>query len=77
MIRQKIHKHQSEPIVIDLTGPDGNAYYLLALVRSLGKQISLSEREMNKIELEMKSSDYEHLVKTFDFHFGQWVVLER
>ena len=39
--------------------------------------IQLSEKEMNKIELEMKSSDYEHLVKTFDFHFGQWVVLER
>jgi len=74
MIRRK---QVSKEIVIDLTGPDGNAYYLLAQVRSLGKQISLSEKEMNKIELEMKSSDYEHLVKTFDHHFGQWVVLER
>ena len=74
MIRRKV---VSKEIVVDLTGPDGNAFYLLALVRNLGKQISLSDKEMNKIELEMKSSDYEHLVKTFDFHFGQWVVLER
>jgi len=25
----------------------------------------------------MKQGDYEHLVKTFDFHFGDYVILER
>jgi hypothetical protein len=39
MIREK-QKH-SGPIIIDLTGPDGNAYSLMAYARRFAKQLSM------------------------------------
>ena len=52
--------------VIDLTGPDGNAYYLLGTAMKLSKQIGL---DVNKVLDDMKSGDYEHLITRFDYHF--------
>ena len=59
---------------IDLTGPDGNAYYLLGLVRLYAKRLDLNEE---KIIAEMTSSDYENLIKVFDKYFGDYVDLYR
>jgi len=71
MIRSK--KKTSE-IEIDLTGPNGNAFYLLGTAGSLAKEIGLNSKE---IQSEMMKGDYEHLVNTFDKHFGHFVTLYR
>lgn len=61
-------------IEIDLTGPNGNAFYLLGTAGNLAKQLGL---DGTKIKTEMMSGDYEHLVATFDKHFGHFVTLYR
>jgi len=71
MIRSKTP--QSE-IVIDLTGPDGNAFALMAYAKRFAKQLDLDYR---KIQDEMMSGDYENLVQVFDDNFGDFVILER
>jgi len=63
--------------VIDLTGPEGNAFYLLGTAMKLCKQIGISSSRTEEIMDELKSSDYEHLITTFDNYFGCIVDLER
>ena len=55
MIRQKLHKHQSEPIVIDLTGPDGNAFVLMAYAERFSRDLGFK----SPVD-EMREGDYEH-----------------
>ena len=64
-------------IKIDLSGPDGNAFMLLGRASSIGKQLGMSKEEIQEILTEMKSSDYEHLIKVFDDNFGALVDLYR
>ena len=71
MIREKMN---SGPIVIDLTGPDGNAFAMMAYARRFAKQLQI---DSNKVIGEMMSGNYEHLVQTFDKHFGSFVTLYR
>ena len=61
--------------VIDLTGPQGNAFYLLGLASKLSKQVGIEHEGF--ILDDMKSGDYEHLIKTFDHYFGDVIDLER
>lgn len=56
--------------VLDLTGPDGNAFALLGYAKSAGKKLGWSSEESRKILDDMKSSNYEDLVKTFLTHFS-------
>lgn len=72
MIRKK--KQRNGPRVIDLTGPDGNAFYLLAVAEDFAKQLNLSSKTILD---EMRESDYEHLIQVFDDYFGEFVILER
>ncbi len=74
MIRSK--KPKSE-IVIDLTGPQGNAFNLIALAKNFGKQIGMSDSYIKEIQEKMMSSDYENLIQVFDDEFGSVVILER
>ena len=41
-----IRKKQSKEIVIDLTGPDGNAFVLLAKAKSFAEQLGLNSKEV-------------------------------
>lgn len=59
---------------VDLDGPQGNAFYLLGLARNLCRQMG---EDPEPIVKDMKSGDYEHLVATFDRHFGELVDLHR
>ena len=68
------NKQQPSEIVIDLTGPDGNAFVLLARASDFAKQLGF---DAGKIMEEMKSGDYENLISVFDKYFGDYVVLER
>ena len=63
--------------VIDLTGPQGNAFYILGTAMNLCKQLKLSSSRTEEILDEMKSSDYENLIKVFDKYFGLVIDLER
>ncbi len=67
-------KEDSGPIVIDLTGPDGNAYSLMAYAKRFARQLGLDDAAITK---EMRSGDYENLLKVFDSYFGDYVILER
>ena len=72
MIRNKIEN--KGPVVIDLTGPEGNAFVLLGYAKQYAKQLKFDDK---KIINEMMSGDYEELLKTFDRYFGDYVILER
>ena len=75
MIRKK--QPQKGKIVIDLTGPDGNAWALMGYATRFAKQIGWDNLEIEELINDMKSSDYEHLVQVFDKTFGDFVILER
>ena len=72
-----LKKDKYKKQVIDLTGPDGNAFYILGTAMNLCKQIDISSDRTKEILDEMKSSDYENLIKVFDKYFGKVVDLER
>ena len=72
-----ISKDTTRKQVIDLTGPQGNAFYLLGLAMKLCKQIEYSELATQGIIEDMNSGDYEHLIRRFDYHFGELIDLER
>ena len=68
------NKTAPKEIVIDLTGPDGNAFALMAYASRFAKQLG---RDEDEIIGEMMSGDYENLLEVFDREFGTFVVLER
>jgi len=53
--------------VINLDGPDGNAFALLGYASQWAKDLELNK---DKILNEMKSDDYVNLVSTFNKYFG-------
>jgi len=69
-----IQKPQTNGIEIDLTGPQGNAFFLLGTAKKLANQLGLNGTEIME---EMKSGDYENLLQVFDKNFGSVVTLYR
>ena len=65
------------PIEIDLSGPQGNAYCLMALASNLSKQLGYDDLHTERILEEMRLTDYEGLLFTFDREFGLLVTLWR
>ena len=58
---------------IDISGPQGNAFVLMGIAQHWMEQI-----DPNMVETvieEMKSSDYNHLLETFNKYFGGIVTL--
>jgi len=70
-------KDTTKKTTIDLTGPDGNAFYLMGTACNLMKQLKFTPEEADGVLDEMKSSDYENLIKVFDKYFGNFIDLER
>jgi len=71
MIREK---QEPQEIVVDLTGPQGNAFVLMGMASKFARQLGIDKDEViNK----MTSGDYENLIKVFDDYFGDFVILER
>ena len=70
----KNKSEMSNEIIIDLTGPDGNSFVLMAKARDLARQIGL---ESDPIIKDMMSSDYENLLEIFEDNFGSFVTLYR
>jgi len=62
---------------IDLTGPDGNAFVLLGMADNFCDQLGYDTLKKERILREMKLTDYEGLLYTFDREFGTFVTLYR
>ena len=67
-------KDTTKKLTIDLTGPQGNAFYLLGLANKLCKQLGL---DANEVKGDMTMGSYEDLITAFDVHFGSIIDLER
>lgn len=66
-IRKKTNKERP---LIDLSGPQGNAFYLINVVKQTFRRSGAPELG-EQIAEQMMSGDYEHLVKTFDLYLGE------
>jgi len=73
MIKTK-QKSLQTTIEIDLTGPQGNSFYILGVAQNLCKQFGIDHKPLIK---DMMSGDYEHLLKVFDDEFGSIVTMYR
>ena len=57
-------------VEINLQGPDGNSYALMAYAKSFGRQIGMSEEIVGKVIDKMTSGDYNNLLLVFEDYFG-------
>jgi hypothetical protein len=70
-------KERQGKIVIDLTGEQGNAHFLIGYADQLGKQLGLDKPQRVEIQQRMMGGDYENLITVFDNNFGEYVDLAR
>lgn len=70
MIKNKIEFKRE----IELSGPEGNAFYLLGIARQYAKQLN---KDWKTIQQRMTAGDYENLITVFDEEFGDYVDLIR
>ena len=68
---------EGKKIEIDLRGEKGNSMYLLGMVGSLGRRMGWSGEAISMVRELMMMGDYEDLLKVFDHHFGEYVILYR
>lgn len=61
-------------IEIDLTGPQGNVYYLFGVAKQLSRALG---KDYEEIQSRMMSGDYENAINIFDEEFGDFVNLYR
>ena len=73
MIRKRVEKFET---IVNLDGPDGNAFNLIGLAIRIMRDSRMSEEEIGPIVKEMQSGDYKNLVMTFDNYFKSSVILE-
>lgn len=67
---QKVEKR----IEIDLSGPEGNVFYLMGLASNLAKKLGLDPVEIRN---QMKWSDYENAVQVLEKYFGEYIIIYR
>ena len=60
--------------VIDLKGPQGNAFQLMAYAEDFLRQMG-RRHEFNAMRSEMMSGDYNKLIGIFEKNFGEYVTL--
>ncbi len=70
MIKSKLKTPKK--LKIDLTGPQGNAYYILGVAKQLAKTLN---KDYQKIQKDMMVGDYDNLIKIFEREFGDIVTL--
>jgi len=59
---------------IDLSGPRGNAFSLMATAEDLLRQLG-KRGESDGIQKQMMSGDYNNLLRVFEENFGDYVTL--
>ena len=60
--------------VIDLHGPQGNAFALMAQADDFLRQMG-RRHEFNAMRTELMSGDYEYVIRIFEENFGDFVEL--
>ena len=60
--------------VIDLKGPKGNAFALMAQADDFLRQMG-RRHEFRAMRTEMMSGDYDNLIRIFEENFGDYVEL--
>ena len=69
-----IRRTKNREFVINLDGPDGNAFQLMAYASRFAKDMGyVSDEAILNL---MMDGDYTNLVRTFDKYFGEFVILE-
>ena len=63
----------AKKVQIDLRGQEGNAFALIAIAESIGKQLKVPQEEREAIRNEMMSSGYEHLVAILEKNYGDYI----
>ncbi len=67
-------RNDVDKLVINLDGPDGNAFQLMAYAQRFAKDMGyVSDEAILNL---MMDGDYTNLVRTFDKYFGEFVILE-
>jgi len=64
----------NDEIIIDLNGPDGNAFVLLGIAKDLAHKNKFS---WDSIYKELTDGDYDHLIKTMENYFGDQILFLR
>jgi hypothetical protein len=60
--------------VIDLQGPNGNAFALMGHAVDLLRQLDRRD-EVHAMRTDMMSGDYDNLIRIFEKNFGDYVTL--
>ena len=60
--------------VIDLRGPQGNAFALVGHAVDLLRQLDRRD-EVHAMRTDMMSGDYDNLIRIFEENFGDYVTL--
>ena len=60
--------------VIDLSGPNGNAFALMGHAVDLLRQLDRRD-EVHAMRTDMMSGDYDNLIRIFEENFGDYVDL--
>ena len=71
-----IRESKNSVPVINLYGPDGNAFALMAYAKLYARDVGYASDEIEYMVAKMRSGDYKNLVKVFDEYFDGYVVLE-
>lgn len=61
---RELPKKIDETLTVNLSGPDGNAFCILANVIRIMQEHGCSEEEIEAYKKEATSSDYDHLLET-------------
>jgi hypothetical protein len=69
-----IEKAKQGKPVIDLQGPEGNAFVLLGYADQWSNDLGLDPAE---ILADMMSGDYDHLLSVIEKHFGDYIIMYR
>jgi hypothetical protein len=64
----------NDEIIIDLNGPDGNAFVLLGIAKDL---VHKNKFSWDSIYKELTDGNYDHLVKTMENYFGDQILFLR
>ena len=76
-----LDKKDNGMIEIDLTGPNGNVFYLMGVAKKLVRRLNeLRDGEylnFEEIQTDMMSGDYDHAIDVLEEHFGDHIILYR
>lgn len=68
----EMYRDSQHGLTIDLSGPEGNAFYLIGQAKKLAKELG---KDGKAIAEEMMSSDYKNVLSVFKREFGSIVTL--